>query len=194
MKKTPNKIKKRNPTLLLFMVVLAVVFVLIDYQLLQYKWRPETRNALITYSLSAHFFTIGSFIYLMVYTSSHMINKVSKIIVICTLLLSTLVLGMFMLAVILLGSIRPEITLKPEGYNHVYYLYPQRNLFTRRGYGVYVPDSDYTMLYYSGDVAMDFDTSFVLDNNYYIKFDGMDRLLRSESDHLYKFDLSEPQY
>jgi len=100
--------------------------------------------------------------------------------------LSTLVLGIFMSIVIHLGSIRPEITLKPEGYNHVYYLYPQTGYFTRRGYGVYVPDSDYTLKYYDGDVAMDFDTSFVLDNNYYIKFDGMVRLLRSESDHLFE--------
>ena len=67
-------------------------------------------------------------------------------------------------------------------------------MLTRKGYGVYVPDADYTMSYYYDDVAMVYDTSFVEDGHFYIIFDGMDRLSRAESDHAYKFDLSEPQY
>ena len=50
------------------------------------------------------------------------------------------------------------------------------------------------MSYYYDDVAMVYDTSFVEDGHFYIIFDGMDRLSRAESDHAYKFDLSEPQY
>jgi magnesium-transporting ATPase (P-type) len=193
MSEIPKKIKKRKPIWLFFIVVFAVVVVLVDFQFFQYRWRPDTHTLLVIYSLSTHLFSIGFFIYLIIYTISYLMHKALKVIAIIGSSLSILVLALLMLIFPLLSPM-PEITLKPEGYNHTYYLYPQSGFFTRRGYSVYVPDSDYTMVLYDGDVAMDFDTAYVSNNTYCIKFDGMDRLFRAESDHLYKFDLSKPQY
>lgn len=63
--------------------------------------------------------------------------------------------------VTIIGFLKPEIILKPEGYNHIYYLYPQQGWFNRKGNGVYVPDSKFNMIYCQRDVAMDYDTSSV---------------------------------
>lgn len=193
MEETSKKIKKRNPIWIFFIIVFAVIVVVIDFQFFQYKWRPETLTLLVIYSLCAHILAIGLFIYLIIYTSSYLIHKALKVLAIIATSLSIFVLTLLMLITPLLSP-SPEITLKPKGTNHIYYLYPQSGFFTRRGYSVYVPDSDYTMVLYDGDVAMDFDTAYVSNNTYYIKFDGMDRLFRAESDHLYSFDLSKPQY
>lgn len=41
---------------------------------------------------------------------------------------------------------------------------------------------------------MDYDTSYVQDGYFNIIFKGKNRLIRSESDHNYKYNLSVPQY
>jgi len=189
-----SETKKKRPILVFCLIVIGFVVILVDLQLFEYRWRPEAFTKLLIYGWIGHVAAIVSTIYLIYYTAKHVSDKVSKVISIVILIICTLTIAGFMFGITLMASMKPEITLRPEGYNHVYYLYPQSRLFARKGYGVYIPDSDYTMVYYEGYSAMDYDTSYVLDGKFYIKFDGKSRLFRPEENHLFEFDLSEPQY
>jgi hypothetical protein len=186
--------KKIKPTLIACCVLFTLMIILVDLVLFDFRWRPEAQSILLLYGWLANGLAIVSLIFLIVYTARNVSKRVSNVLSIMVLVICILAVGVFAIGIHAMTKRTPEFTLKPEGYNHVYYLYPQSRLFARRGYGIYIPDSDYTLTYYEGYSAMDYDTSYVLDGHFYIKFDGMSRLFRPEENHLFKFDLSVPQY
>ena len=194
MDKSVKKLKKRPALLIGFLILLPVILISIDLEVFQQRWRPEIGMYIIIGGIISHILVIVGLGYLFVYAGSHLESKAGRIFSKIGLVLGIVISALFMLGTIATGSIHPVKTFKPEGYNHVYYMFPQQGWLTRRGYGIYAPVSDYTMAYVVGDVAMDYDTSYVFNDHLYIKFDGMNRMFRAESDHLYEFDLTVPQY
>ena len=194
MGKPKKTIKKLSPFLVGVIVLLPVIFITIDIEVFRQKWRPEIGVYIISYGLISHLLSIFGYGFLFIYFGQHIQKKGNRIFAKVCLTLGIIITLLFMTGTMAAGSVKPVKTFHPEGSDHVYYMFPQQGWLTRRGYGIYAPVSDYTMEYQVGDVAMDFDTAYVSGNFFYIKFNGMNRLFRAESDHLYEFDLTKPQY
>lgn len=194
MDKPERKIKKLPAFLVGLIVLLPVVLITIDIELFKQMWRPEIGIYITAYGLVTHIIAIIGYGFLFIYFGQHIQKKGNRIFARIGLVIGVVITLLFMGGTIGTGSIKPVKTFHPEGYDHVYYMFPQQGWLTRRGYGIYAPVSDYTMEYQVGDVAMDFDTAYVSGNYFYIKFNGMSRMFRAESDHLYEFDLTKPQY